>query len=111
MEAKTSKKSYYLPGELTEYFAEWAKPGREYSAHVGGAMLVWMALEPDLRHRAREFSIKPNIRNSVEKMKKILRQSIVNVEIQRFLDTLSDKQRAQLLADMKASKGKLSLNP
>jgi len=45
------KKTYHLPEKLTESFAEWCKPGRDYSPKVAGAMLVWMTLAPAVREQ------------------------------------------------------------
>lgn len=49
MEAKISKKSYYLPDILVNLFKEWCKPGRDYSPKIAGAILYYMSLEPNVR--------------------------------------------------------------
>ncbi len=49
MEAKISKKSYYLPEILMDIFKEWCRPGRDYSPKIAGAILHYMALDPATR--------------------------------------------------------------
>jgi hypothetical protein len=71
MEAKISKKSYYLPDILVEKFRKWCKPGRDYSPKVAGAMLYYMSLTPDIREACEKAA--HSDKSTIEKTIKLLR--------------------------------------
>lgn len=70
MEAKISKKSYYLPDILVEKFRKWCKPGRDYSPKVAGAMLYYMSLTPDKREACEKAA--HSDKTTIEKTIKLL---------------------------------------
>lgn len=102
MGEKIIKRAYYLPSDLVYYFKNWSKPGRNYSPSIAGAMLVWMALPPDFREFAKKLSAKTNVKQAVEQAALQLQKNMVDNEIHKFLDTLSDEQKNKFLADIKS---------
>ena len=103
MAGKYPKKSYYLPKELTDYLAKWSSPGRDYSASVSGALLVWMALPAEIREQAARLSSHPKVPMNVDKIRILLQKSIVESQIQAYLDTLTEEEKAQILIHKKAA--------
>jgi hypothetical protein len=102
MTEKNSKKSYYLPDMLTDYFAEWCAPGRDYSSKMAGAMLLWMALEdlPEIRQAAEKLAHDPNVKRSLSKIKKqvydaVLKSQVADIPRQLGID------EAQFLAALR----------
>ena len=107
MVGKYPKKSYYLPKTLTDYLAKWSSPGRDYSASVSGALLVWMALDPDVREYAAKLSAQKNVQASIVSIKSLLQQRMVHSQIQGYLDTLTEEEKAQILIHKKAAEEKI----
>ncbi|MBW2559443.1 MAG: hypothetical protein JRE40_01170 [Deltaproteobacteria bacterium] len=103
MVGKNPKKSYYLPKVLTDYLAKWSSPGRDYSASVSGALLVWMGLPAEIRKEATRLSEQSGVPLNIEKIRVLLRKSIVDSQIQAYLDTLTDEEKAQILIHKKAA--------
>lgn len=108
MEEKYSKRSYYIPDQLLEYFAKWSKPGRGYSTSVSGALLVWMSLDPAIRDKALSLTAHPNVKQSIKELDLLLRRDIVDTAIEEYRDSLTDEQKLQLLAAAKAAKKRIA---
>lgn len=97
---ETRKKTYHLPEKLTKVFVEWCKPGRDYSAKIAGAMLVWMSLEPAAREAIVELAYLDNIKKARKEAKEILTNSVVQAAtIQEFGSLKDAAQEAQLLLE------------
>lgn len=108
MTSKNSKRSYYLPDNLVEYFAQWCHPGRDYSTKIAGAMLVYMALPSELREAAEKAAHADNIKKTILDIRTQIEAALVQRRILEFLASLTDEQRTQVLADLKVSKDKLA---
>lgn len=67
----TSKKTYYLPEKLTDYFVQWAKPGRDYSPKVAGAILYYLTLPADLREICEQLAYTGNIKQAIKKLQSL----------------------------------------
>jgi hypothetical protein len=65
MEAKITKKSYYLPDALTEFFKVWCKPGRDFSPKVAGAILYFMSLPPAIREKCEKLAYSEDIQAAI----------------------------------------------
>ena len=68
MEAKISKKSYYLPENLVILFKKWCKPGRDYSPKIAGAIFFYMQLSPNLRDLCEKAAHSDNIEDAMKAM-------------------------------------------
>ena len=68
MEAKISKKSYYLPDNLVILFKKWCKPGRDYSPKIAGAIFFYMQLSPNLRDLCEKAAHSDNIEDAMKAM-------------------------------------------
>ncbi len=77
---ETTKKTYYLPRKLTVVFADWCKPGRDYSSKLAGAMLAWMTLEPAAREKIVALAYSGNIKKSTTEARKVLASSILDTD-------------------------------
>lgn len=100
MSEKNSKKSYYLPDTLMNCFAEWCKPGRDYSPSVAGAVLIWMVLPPDIREMARKAACEPDIKKSLSFIKKELAESLHKKSINRWIAGLNYEQYEALVSNV-----------
>ena len=76
--AEPTKKTYYLPKKLSEVFAKWCKPGRDYSPKIAGAMLAWMTLEPAAREKIVGLAYSDNLKKAAIEAKKVLINSVVD---------------------------------
>lgn len=106
MEVKNSekypKKSYYLPEELTEYFSEVSKPGKDYSPKVAAGILLWLCLDDKTRKQAEIFAHSKNIKKAVAEFSVLLRRLIVQDMISEGLSGLSKGELAHVLAGTKS---------
>jgi len=59
------KRGYYLPNALMDYFAEWCKPGRDYSVKIAGAILYFMTLPAGVRERAEKAAYSQDIEEAI----------------------------------------------
>jgi len=75
MTAKISKKTYYLPEFLTEYFKQWCKPGMGYSTKMAGAMLFYMTLPDDLRRISERLAHTKDIEQAIEQLKSTIQET------------------------------------
>ncbi len=107
MEEKNSKKSYYLPDELMKFFAEWSKPGRDYSTKVAGAVLVYMTLSPDLRKKAEQLAFSGATAGAVDEMRLLIERDTITRKMTAYYEGLPEKKRIQVLAEQQASKEKI----
>lgn len=73
----TYKRTYHLPKPLMDFFAEWCKPGRDYSTKVSGAILHYMSLEPNTRRSCEESAFQL-------KDKKDIKAEVENLASSRF---------------------------
>ncbi len=110
MDGNLSKRGYYLPQELLDAWAKFHAPSRDYSPSAAGAFLVWMALEAELREKARRAAYSSNIEKAVAKVRKLLSQTLVDAEIKAELAGLTPARRTKLLvgarkADSKSPSG------
>ncbi len=72
MERKDLKKrSYNLSKALVKYFANWCKPGRDYSPKVAAGMLLYMAMDPKVREAAEKLAYKTKFEDFATSMSKI----------------------------------------
>ena len=69
MEVKCTKKSFYLPDPLYDFFRVWCKPGRNYSPKAAGAILFYMALSPDTRDQCEKAAHRGDIEQLVGAIK------------------------------------------
>ncbi|MHC4477089.1 MAG: hypothetical protein ACYTEL_15690 [Planctomycetota bacterium] len=119
MTAKCSKRSYYLPVDLIERFADSCKPGRDYSPKIAGLILGGMALDDPallvklgkLAHSG-EFECDPKtgkvVGKAIEKALRLIVETVLGQEsfnalatmlIQRAIDTKNDSEK-QLCLDV-----------
>jgi hypothetical protein len=68
MEVEISKKSYYLPKKLMDSFAQWCKPGRDYSPKIAGAIFFYMQLPADLREACEKAAYSGDIAEAVKSL-------------------------------------------
>jgi hypothetical protein len=68
MEVEISKKSYYLPKKLMDSFAQWCKPGRDYSPKIAGAIFFYMQLPADLREACEKAAYSDDIKKAVRSL-------------------------------------------
>ncbi len=76
--SETTKKTYHLPKKLTTAFANWCKPGRDYSSKLAGAMLAWMTLQPTAREKIVGLAYSDNIKKATHEAYDVLTNSIVD---------------------------------
>jgi len=96
MESEIVKRAYYLPAPLMDFFAEWSKPGRDFSTSVAGSVLIWMTLPADLREKAKQEAYKPNVKQSLAEMQFDIAQSLITVAMARHFE-LSPKERDEYI--------------
>ena len=106
MDGNLSKRGYYLPQELLDAWAKFHSPSRDYSPSAAGAFLVWMALEAELREKARRAAYSSNIEKAIAKIKGLLSQSLIDAEIRSELDRLISAKKKKLLAGAKKAGSK-----
>ncbi len=98
---ETTKKTYHLPKKLTEVFAEWCRPGRDYSSKLAGAMLAWMALEPAAREKIVGLAYSDNIKKATTEAKEVLTDSVVEAAtIQEFGSLKEAAREAQAILEV-----------
>lgn len=103
MEEKTSKKSYYLPNKLTEAFAEWCKPGRDYSPKIAGLILAGIALDnPTLLSQLTKLAHSNDIKKATTKAKQLISETLLDSEIQKHIDELGPAKEEFLRLLMQA---------
>ena len=102
------KRGYLIPPALLDKWEKFHEPSKDFSPSAAGAFLVWMTLDPDVREYARKAACFADIEKAVKEIKAVLSQSLVNTEVQRFLESLSAEQKAQVLSDARRYKGKAS---
>lgn len=95
MGKKFLKRSYFFTPQLLKAWAEFHAPSKDYSPSAAGAFLVWMALEPDIREKARQAALMSDTKKAIEKVKKMLSDSLVDAEIKDELAKLT-AERAKL---------------
>lgn len=109
MDEKFIKRGYYFPEKLLDEWGKFHAPSKkDYSPSAAGAFLIWMALDSSLRAEARQKALLPDLKKAIKQIQKALVDNITNAEIQKFLASLSPKQRQQILADAKKSTEKSS---
>ena len=108
MDKNLLKRGYYFPEKLLEQWEKFHAPSKDYSPSAAGAFLIWMALDSTLREKARQKALLPDLKKAIKQIQKALVDNITNAEIQKFLASLSPKQRQQILADAKKSTEKSS---
>ena len=69
---------------------------------IEGALKTFMVLDSDLQVQLMASDL------SIEDAKQIIHESIIDSQISKFLDALSDAEKQKVLADAKAYKGKVS---
>ena len=107
MEKKKIRRSYILPVELA---ADWEKSHlskKDYSPSAAGAFLVWMGLAPELRDAARRLAQQENLGDAITHITFLIRQWIIRDEIEMYQDQMTEEERAQVLADIQATKNKI----
>jgi hypothetical protein len=118
MEEKTCKKSYYLPETLMQVFADWCKPGRDFSPKVAGLILAGMAIDDsnlldnltklayggDLSFNKQKKKVTGK---AVTDAKQLILDALVNAEIQKELDALGPAKE-ELLRLLKQAKANTS---
>ena len=98
--ADTEKKTYYLPKKLTVAFADWCRPGRDYSSKVAGAMLLWMVLEPAVRETLVEWAYSDDVEKAKENAGRLLADSPIGVTTrQDFLTVKAALEEARKILD------------
>ena len=98
---QTRKKTYHLPEKLSEVFAKWCSPGRDYSSKVAGAMLVWMTLEPAAREKIVGLAYSDNIKKATTEAGEILTNSVVEAAtIQEFGSLKEAAEEAQAILEV-----------
>ena len=75
MPVKISKKTYYLPDSLMNYFAEWCKPGRDYSPKMAGAIFFFMQLSPSIREACEKAAYNENTESAINDFRNTLHKS------------------------------------
>jgi len=101
MEEKNSKKSYYLPGKLMDAFADWCKPGRDYSPKIAGLILAGMAMDnPGLLEQLCKLAHSDDIKKAKSKAKKAIIEALLEEKILDALAHLSPDEKAKVLSDI-----------
>lgn len=99
MEENISKKSYYLPNELMKSFAEWCKPGRDYSPKIAGLILAGMAIDdPSLLEQLCKMAYMEDINKVRIKAKKIIVDSLLNAELLQMLQDIPALERTKVVS-------------
>lgn len=112
MEEKSTKKSYYLPDELTEVFAEWCKPGRDYSPRMAAFILAGLVMNDhhlikklselahsgDLKYDKKSRKV---IGKSYNEAKRLIVDYFLKAELNQLLDNLSPQEQSQIIAGVK----------
>jgi len=100
MEEKNSKKSYYLPEKLMASFAEWCKPGRDYSPKIAGLVLAGLAIDdPALLNQLSKLAYTKDIKKAKAKAKKLIVESLLNAELLQMLQAIPPLERTQAVSD------------
>ena len=107
MEAKISKKSYYLPENLVILFKKWCKPGRDYSPKVAGAIFFYMQLSPNVRRACEKAAHSENIKVAMKALESELeRLKLENLAHEVILNALTQtKSQKRKLADKSSKSG------
>lgn len=66
---KNIKKSFYLPPDLVEAWEKFHPSGRNYSSSAAGAIVVWLALTPDIREKAIREAYQTDVKEAITKIK------------------------------------------
>lgn len=68
MPVEICKKSYYLPKNLMDSFADWCKPGRDYSPKIAGAIFYYMQLPANIREICEKAAYSQDINEELKKL-------------------------------------------
>ena len=97
MEEKKSKKSYYLPDKLIDFFAEFCKPGRDYSPKVAAGILLYMVVEPSIREALQKLTTRKDIKKARIEARIILRDVLRDAYLTGYIGINSPEDREILL--------------
>ncbi|MCE5184949.1 MAG: hypothetical protein LLF76_02345 [Planctomycetaceae bacterium] len=106
MEAKISKKSYYIPDVLHEFFAEWCSPGRDYSPKVAAGIILYMAMYPEIQQAAEKLAHTENLNAAILELRQRIDASVVNRKRAEFVATLTEEQKGLIDAAIAGLKEK-----
>lgn len=88
MNEKNIKRGYNFPKKLVAAWEEFHRPSKDYSPSAAGAFLVWMALPADIREKARQATLEPNIKKAVQAIAKDLSEGMVTEDLKELLARL-----------------------
>ncbi|RKY06894.1 MAG: hypothetical protein DRP56_06640 [Planctomycetota bacterium] len=108
MEQKIIKRGYNFTEELLSEWEKFHFPSKDYSPSAGGAFLIWMALPPDIREKAKHAAHNPNMKKSIAKMREVLTISLSSELVRVLLAQLPEDQQKSLILGAKQAKEKLS---
>ena len=108
MVEKMIKRSYNFPEKLISEWEDFHRPSKDFSPSAAGAILVWMALPPEIREKARQLAHEPSMKKSLTIVNKSLMDSFSDQTVHRYLTGLTQEQYDVLLSSVKATERKLS---
>lgn len=97
MAEEKTKRSYYLPPPLADFFTAWCRPAREYSSKVGAGILLYMAVDPEVRAMAEKASAASDPESQVDALRRFMAGRIRDRQIDEYYQSLTDEQREILL--------------
>lgn len=97
MEEKISKRGYYLPDTLTEFFSEWCSPGRDFSPKAAAGLLLYMAVDTEIQQEAEKLAHSKNIKSAIVTIRKSIDRATVKRKKLEYLESLPDEQKQKIL--------------
>jgi len=89
-------------------FAEWCKPGRDYSPKIAGMVLACLAInDSSLLNQLSKLAHTDNMKTACAKAKQLIIDSLLNAEIHKHIDELGPAKQ-EFLRLLEQAKAKAS---